>query len=261
MALTYPNINPVALSLGPVSIRWYSLAYLAGFFGGWAYARHLAKRYYNLSAELVDDFVIWLMMGVIVGGRVGYMLFYNLPYYVANPSHALKLWEGGMAFHGGLLGVAFGVIWFARKHKLPVLMMGDIAAVVTPIGLFFGRIANFINGELYGRVTTHWVGMVFPDAGALPRHPSQLYQAATEGLLLGVILAILVRLPWVRARHGFLFGVLLAVYGASRFVVEFAREPDAQIGLMAGFSRGQMLCVPMILIGLVLCLRRPKTVL
>lgn len=259
MALPYPHINPVALSLGPVAIRWYSLAYLAGFFGGWAYARHLAKRYYNLSVELVDDFVIWLMIGVILGGRVGYVLFYNLPYYAANPLHALKLWEGGMAFHGGLLGVATAVIWFARKHKLPVLMMGDIAATVTPIGLFFGRLANFINGELYGRVTTGWFGMVFPDGGDLPRHPSQLYQAATEGLLLGVILAVLVRCPTIRARHGFLFGVLLAVYGLCRFVVEFAREPDSQIGLIAGLSRGQMLCVPMVLIGLVLCLRRQQT--
>lgn len=254
MALVFPDIDPVAFTIGPILIRWYSLAYIAGFFGGWGVA-HLAVRRSTLekpTRKQIDDFLFWMVLGVILGGRIGYVLFYNLSYYLENPSHILKTWEGGMSFHGGLLGVAIAVAAFAYKHKIPVLRLGDLAACGATIGLFFGRLANFVNGELYGRVTDHPIGMVFPDGGPLPRHPSQLYEALTEGLILAIILnGLACFTPSIQKKYGFLFGLFLTLYGVFRFIIEFAREPDAQIGLYFNLiSQGQILCLPMILIGL-----------
>jgi phosphatidylglycerol:prolipoprotein diacylglycerol transferase len=262
MAIPFPAIDPIAFAVGPVLVRWYSLAYLAGFFGGWAMARALIKRsaQNTPTADHIDDLIFWVVIGVILGGRMGYVLFYNVDYYLLHPGDILKTWEGGMSFHGGLLGVATAIIGFALYHRIPVLRLGDIAACAATIGLFFGRIANFINGELFGRVTDAPIGMVFPHGGPDPRHPSQLYEAGAEGLLLFLVLNGLAWFyPAIQKRHGFLFGLFLLGYGVVRFVIEFFREPDVQIGLYDGLlSRDQILCLPMVLIGLFLVLRARK---
>jgi phosphatidylglycerol---prolipoprotein diacylglyceryl transferase len=259
MAFVFPDIDPVALQIGPVMIRWYSLAYIAGFFGGWGMAHALVRRSKLPlpTNKQIDDFLFWMILGVILGGRLGYVLFYNLSYYMDNPLHIIKTWEGGMSFHGGLLGVVIAVIWFSVKNKIPVLRLGDLAACGATVGLFFGRLANFINGELYGRVTTSPWGMVFPGGGELPRHASQLYEAATEGLLLFLILNGLAFFkPSIQRKQGFLFGLFLMFYGSFRFMIEFAREPDVQIGLYFNLiSQGQILCFPMILLGLFFVLK------
>lgn len=250
--LPFPEIDPVALSLGPVLIRWYALAYLAGFLGGWFYAGHLADldRDRRPNREDIDNILPWMVLGVILGGRIGYVLFYNFPEYAANPMSVLKVWEGGMSFHGGLAGVALVILGFCRYYKINPLAMGDIVATVAPIGLFFGRIANFVNGELFGRITTVPWAVNFPAGGGLPRHPSQLYEAALEGLLLFVILFFMARNARIRRMHGVLFGTLLAGYGTARFMIEFVREPDPQLGLfLQYFSMGQFLCLPMIILG------------
>jgi phosphatidylglycerol---prolipoprotein diacylglyceryl transferase len=249
--LSYPHIDPVLISVGPLAIRWYSLAYIAGILGGWWLLGRVDARSKRpmLSPALRDDIVVWAIGGIILGGRIGYILFYNLPYFLHEPTAILKVWEGGMSFHGGLLGVliAFGLL--ARKHKVNFFELMDRIALVTPIGLFFGRLANFINGELFGRVTDSPFGMVFPYGGALPRHPSQLYEAGLEGVVLGVVLWLAWR-AYALDAVGRLGGLFLAGYGVCRFVVEFAREPDAQLGLLAlQMSMGQWLCVPMIAYG------------
>lgn len=258
----FPVIDPIALEIGPLVIRWYSLAYVAGFFGGWGVGHALVRRSNEPkpTTTQVDDFLIWAVLAVILGGRIGYILFYNLGYYLENPAAMLKTWEGGMSFHGGLLGVVIAVLVYSFKHKIPPLRLGDLAACGATVGLFFGRIANFINGELYGRVTESRFGMVFPDGGPLPRHPSQLYEALTEGLLLFIILTGLAWFkPSIQSKHGFLFGLFLTGYGICRFFIEFAREPDVQIGLYYNMiSQGQLLCMPMIVIGIFLMYRANK---
>lgn len=261
MALTFPNIDPVALSLGPLQIRWYALAYLVGIVLGWVVAVRLSR----LSAPRphesdIEDFVPWAVLGVILGGRLGYVLFYNLPFYLDNPAQLLQVWQGGMSFHGGASGVIVAVIVYALAKGVSALRFGDIVSVVAPIGLFFGRVANFINGELYGRVTDAPVGMVFPRGGEIPRHPSQLYEAALEGLLLFIVLFTLYRVQSVRERAGLVTGVFLLGYGAARSFVELYREPDAHIGLLGGaFSMGQLLSIPMVILGvgfIIVALRR-----
>lgn len=264
MALQFPALDPIALQAGPLVIRWYSLAYMFGFLGGWLYARELVKRQPlgRISLKHVDDFIIWIVLGVILGGRIGYVLFYNLPYYSHSPGEAFKIWEGGMSFHGGLIGVAIAVIAYALKYNIPILRLGDLSAACATIGLFFGRIANFVNDELWGRVTDVSWGMVFPKGGELPRHPSQLYEAATEGLMLFLILFYVMRFTKLPGRYGSVFGIFLVGYGVSRFIIEFFREPDIQIGLYANLiSQGQILCLPMIILGALLIWngqRRPE---
>lgn len=252
MAYQFPNLDPVALSLGPLDIRWYALAYLAGILLGWFYAAHWARRDEGApTAEHIDDFVSWAVLGVILGGRLGYALFYNAPYYLDNPVDILKLWEGGMSFHGGVLGVFAAMLAFARFKEIPFLRLADIVCAAAPIGLFFGRIANFINGELYGRATDGPWGMIFPGSDGQPRHPSQLYEAALEGLLLFIVLFVLMRVSFVRARAGFVAGAFVAGYGAARSVIELVREPDAHLGfIFMHLSMGQLLSLPMILLGL-----------
>ncbi|KXJ59238.1 MAG: prolipoprotein diacylglyceryl transferase, partial [Thalassospira sp. Nap_22] len=204
-----------------------------------------------MSKRDVDDLLFWATLGVILGGRLGYILFYNLDYYLDNPANILKVWQGGMAFHGGFMGVIVAIILFARKRNISILAVLDAAAVATPIGLFFGRIANFINGELYGRTTDVAWGFVFPNGGPEPRHPSQLYEAALEGLILFVVLFILSRKAFVRHRPGILGGTFVAGYGISRIIVEFFRQPDAQLGYLAGgITMGQVLSIPMVLAGI-----------
>ncbi|WP_448207667.1 prolipoprotein diacylglyceryl transferase [Azospirillum sp. sgz302134] len=266
LALAFPALDPVAFEIGPVVIRWYALAYLAGFVLGWRYCLNLARANPGRpSAEDYDDFLTWAVVGVILGGRIGYVLFYNLPFYLQNPLDALMVWHGGMSFHGGLLGVVLVIVLFCMKRGISMLAFGDLIAAAAPIGLFFGRIANFINGELYGRAAPDvpWA-MVFPrDPLQVPRHPSQLYESFLEGAVLFVVLAIAVRMPGVRQRPGTVAGLFFIGYGLSRIIVEFFREPDAQLGfLFAGATMGQLLSLPMVLFGLALVLharRRPAT--
>lgn len=252
--MNFPNIDPVALSLGPVQIHWYALAYLTGFLGGWAYAVWLLKRYGKASAfkpEMFEDLLTWIIVGVILGGRLGYVLFYNPVLYLHNPADIFKLWQGGMSFHGGFAGVLIAVAFWARRHKLGFLAVTDVAAAVTPIGIFFGRIANFVNGELFGRVTDSPLGIIFPHGGPLPRHPSQLYEAFLEGFLLLVVLYILARRKDAWQHEGLLSGTFLIGYASSRIVVECFREPDAQIGYLFGnLTMGQLLSVPLLVAGI-----------
>lgn len=252
MDLTFPNIDPIAFSVGPLAVRWYALAYLAGFLLGWRYALRLAgfdadKR---PAKEDIDDFIPWVIVGVILGGRLGYVLFYQFDFYINNPLSALKLWQGGMSFHGGALGVILALIIYPLVKKFNQFRMADIVCACVPIGLFFGRIANFVNGELFGRVSDVPWAMVFPRGGEFARHPSQLYEAALEGALLFIILFVLIRIKSVRERPGIVSGVFLAGYGLFRGFVELYREPDAHIGyLFDYFSMGQILSLPMILGG------------
>lgn len=252
--IPFPDIDPIALHFGEhFGIRWYALAYLTGFLGGWYYAARLSDLDQDRrpNREDIDNILPLLVLGVILGGRIGYVLFYNPIYYLQNPVNIPFIWEGGMSFHGGLAGVIAVTFYYARKHKFSPLALGDILATVAPIGLFFGRIANFINGELFGRITTMPWAVMFPYGGGLPRHPSQIYEALMEGLLLFIILFLAARNVNIRRRTGTLFGIFLTGYGISRFIVEYYREPDPQIGLILQyFSMGQLLSLPVILAGL-----------
>lgn len=249
--LTYPLIDPVAIEIGPLAIHWYGLAYFVSIFAGWGYASYLARLYPGRpNSSDVESLVLLSALGIVVGGRLGYVFFYELDAYLQEPLAILKVWDGGMSFHGGLLGVCAGILVFAWKSKIPLLRLADLVAPVVPIGLFFGRLANFINGELLGRVSHVPWAMVFPGAGDSPRHPSQLYEAFLEGLVLFTILAVFVHKPSIRARQGVIAGVFLLGYGLSRITVEMFRMPDPQLGfLYGGLTIGQILSVPMVLVG------------
>ena len=259
--IPFPAIDPIMFEIGPIALRWYGLSYVVGILLGWRYAVRLSRRpAAALDSRLLDDFVVWAAIGTVLGGRLGSVLFYNLPYYAANPVQALYVWQGGMSFHGGMLGVTAAMVLFARRHKIPVLGLSDIVAAATPIGLFFGRIANFINGELYGRASDVPWAMVFPSGGPAPRHPSQLYQASLEGLALFAVLVLLAYRGEALARRGRLTGTFLAGYAIARLIGELFRQPDANIGfLLAGTTMGQLLSLPMLAagIGLILWSRRP----
>lgn len=252
--LPYPEIDPVIVQIGPLAVRWYGLAYVAGLILGWRYMHVMNRRYAKaMEPKDIDDLLFWMTIGVVLGGRLGSVLFYNLELYLNNPLAIFAVWQGGMSFHGGLLGVIVAEVWFARRRGIPLLRLADLVAVAVPIGLFFGRIANFINGELYGRPTDVSWAMIFPHSDGLPRHPSQLYEAGLEGLLLFVVLFVLARRPGGFERPGSLAGVFLIGYGLSRILVEFAREPDAVPGyLWAGTTMGQWLSAPMLVGGAVL---------
>ncbi len=257
-AIPFPVIDPVLVEIGPLAIRWYALAYIAGIVLGWRLARHLVRLLPVASTtEQLDDFVTWVTLGIILGGRLGYVLFYRPGYYLQNPLEALAVWQGGMAFHGGMLGVIIATWIFCRTNKIPLLTFADRVVAVVPIGIFFGRLANFINGELWGRVAPDvpWA-MVFPGAGPDPRHPSQLYQAGMEGLALFALLMILVSRPSIRARPGFIAGAFLAGYSCARIIGELFRQPDAHLGfLFAGATMGQLLSLPMLAAGAWLMMR------
>ncbi len=248
--LPFPQIDPVALYIGPLPLRWYGLAYVAGFILGLYAFKYLCNNMKDsvITKKHVDDYFVWIIIGVILGGRLGYVFFYNFSYYIQNPIQILQTWHGGMSFHGGALGCLIATMLFAWKKNLPIWQLSDKLAVVVPIGLFFGRIANFINGELYGRPTDLPWGMVFPTADELPRHPSQLYEAGLEGLVLFIILWMMARRnprPWV------LTGTFLVGYGAFRFLIEYARMPDSHLqdGIFTTITMGQILCLPMVLLG------------
>ena len=259
-AIILPEFNRFAVQFGGFGIRWYAIAYLVGLLAGWYLLRREASHIGSpLRLETVDILLNYVLFGIIVGGRLGYILFYNSAYYLAHPLAMLRIWEGGMAFHGALLGIAIAVLIMAKRHHVPFFLLTDRIALVVPIGLFFGRLSNFINGELYGRVTAVPWAMVFPNSDGQPRHPSQLYEAGLEGLLLGVIMLMLWRRGWLH-QHGRVTGVLLAGYGVARSIIEFVREPDAQIGLLLdSVSMGQLLSVPMIIFGAYLIMRRPAS--
>jgi phosphatidylglycerol:prolipoprotein diacylglycerol transferase len=256
-AIPFPHIDPVLVQVGPLAIRWYALAYIAGIVLGWRLARRLvALPPVAASPQQIDDFVTWVTLGIILGGRLGYVLFYRPGHYLENPAEILAVWQGGMSFHGGALGVAVALFLFCRQQRLDLLAFADRVAAVVPIGIFLGRLANFANGELWGRVTDVSWGMVFPTGGPEPRHPSQLYQAGLEGLALFVLLQVLVWRPAIRARRGFVTGAFLVGYGLARLVGELFRQPDAHLGfLVAGITMGQLLSLPMVLAGGWLMLR------
>jgi phosphatidylglycerol:prolipoprotein diacylglycerol transferase len=253
-ALAFPAIDPTLVEIGPFAIRWYALAYIAGILLGWRYALRLGDSSpAAIERRLLDDFMLWATLGVVLGGRLGYVLFYKAGYFLYNPLEILYVWQGGMSFHGGMLGVAIAMLLFARQRKIPVLALGDIIACVAPIGLFFGRLANFINGELYGRASNVSWAMLFPRDPETPRHPSQLYEAALEGIVLFAVLWFVWHKTSLKNRPGAVIGVFLAGYGVSRIFVEFFREPDAHLGfIMAGITMGQILSLPMALAGLFL---------
>src|SRR5919199_266294 len=259
LAIPFPAIDPVLIEIGPLVVRWYALAYIAGILLGWFYAGRLLgnARLWGGPAPLtrtdLDDFVLWATLGVVLGGRLGYVLFYNLDVYLDDPLEALRLWHGGMSFHGGLIGVGLAIVLFARLRRLPVLALADVAAAAAPIGLFFGRIANFINGELYGRITDVPWGVIFPNGGPEPRHPSQLYEALLEGLILFVVLRVFTHRILALRRPGLTFGVFLAGYAVARILAERFRMPDPQLGfLFGGVTMGMLLSLPMLLLGLAL---------
>jgi phosphatidylglycerol:prolipoprotein diacylglycerol transferase len=265
-ALPFPTLDPVAISLGPVAIRWYALAYVGGILLGWWLARRIAGNaaYWGGAPAMrpvdIDDVIVWMALGIVLGGRLGYVLFYNPAYFAAHPAEILLLWRGGMSFHGGFLGSVLALILFARARGIRVLSMLDVAAVATPIGLLLGRLANFVNGELWGRPTDVPWAFVFPHAGPEPRHPSQLYEAGLEGIVLLLILLVATQ-RGALTRPGMIGGLFVGCYGLARIVSEFFREPDAHIGYFAGgLTMGILLSLPMVLVGfgaVIYAMRRP----
>lgn len=263
--LPFPNIDPVAFSIGPLAVHWYGLAYVAGIMIGWFYARKLIDRptlwkgdTAPMTKTHLDDFLVWIAVGIVVGGRTGYVLFYDLPPMLEDPIRIIQIWNGGMSFHGGLMGAIVAMILFARKNAIPVWSMFDIIAAVVPIGLLFGRIANFINGELWGRLSSAPWAIVFPTGGPFARHPSQLYEAGLEGIVLLLVLAALIFGIKAFKKPGLIAGIFVMGYGLSRIFVEFFREPDAQLGYLLGtnwLTMGMVLSTPMVLIGLWAALR------
>jgi phosphatidylglycerol:prolipoprotein diacylglycerol transferase len=257
LTIAFPVFDPVAFAIGPFVVRWYALAYIGGIVLGWIYARALIKneKLWRGSSPItlaqMDDFVLWVTIGIIVGGRTGYVLFYNPAFFAQHPAEILELWKGGMSFHGGFLGCVIAVMAFARLNHISILSLGDITTAVGPIGLFLGRIANFINSELWGRAADPdlpWA-MIFPNGGPIPRHPSQLYEAALEGVVLFTILAVMIRMGALK-RPGLILGSFIAIYGIARIIGEFFREPDPQLGfLWGGLTMGMLLSVPMIIAG------------
>src|SRR5437588_8592377 len=256
--LPFPTFDPVLIAIGPFAIRWYALAYIVGILIGWLYARALIRneRLWGGPAPMtvsdIDDFIVWVTLGIILGGRIGYLLFYNPDYFTEHPLEALQLWKGGMSFHGGFTGCIAAVVLFAKSRGIPVLSLGDVTCAVGPIGLFLGRLANFINGELWGRPADLPWAMVFPSGGALARHPSQRYGAALEGLLLSALLGLLVRAGALK-RPGLIIGSFAVGYAVARSFAELFREPDAQLGfLWGGLTMGMLLSLPLLLFGIAL---------
>ncbi|HDM32522.1 MAG TPA: prolipoprotein diacylglyceryl transferase [Deltaproteobacteria bacterium] len=255
--MVYPHINPVLVHVGPFQIRWYGLMYVVGFVLAYVIMVHTARRRrYGLDREDIEDLLTYCIIGLILGARLGYCLVYNTPYYWNHPLEIVAVWEGGMSFHGGLVGVLLAGWVFSVKRDKSFWMLADLGSMAAPLGLFFGRVGNFINGELYGRVTHMPWGMIFPGAGPYPRHPSQLYEAFFEGI---VLFLIVYRIGKRRLPHGVTFGCFLMAYGTIRFFLEFFREPDSQLGFIMGlFTMGQLLCSIMIIFGVVLLKYRLK---
>lgn len=258
-ALAFPNIDPVALRLGPLAIHWYGVGYVVGILLGWWYARRIVSndRLWTggkapLTVVDLDDFILWAAVGIVAGGRIGYILFYDFARYLQNPLDIFALWEGGMSFHGGLLGVAAAMILFATRRGINPWSLFDTVSAVVPIGLGLVRVANFINSELWGRPADLPWAFVFPNGGPEPRHPSQLYEAALEGLVLFLVLRLLTHGLMKLKKPGFVAGAFVCGYGLSRIFVEFFREPDPQLGYLFGdwLTMGMILSTPMVLVGI-----------
>ena len=258
--MPFPNIDPIAISIGPIDIRWYGLGYVVSILLGWWYARKIVttpRLWANdtpaMTATDLDDFLLWAAIGIVVGGRIGFILFYDLPLYLANPTLIFEIWKGGMSFHGGITGTTIAMILFAGKRGISTWSLFDVIATVCVTGLFLVRIANFINGELYGGLSNLPWAVVFPGQEPFARHPSQLYEAGLEGLLTGIILAVMVFGFGALKRPGLVAGTFVSLYAISRIAVEFVRVPDAQVGYLLGTSwltMGMVLSVPMLLLGL-----------
>jgi len=257
--MAFPDIDPVIFAIGPVQVRWYGLSYVIGILLGWRYARKLVENEKlwpasgpRMTALDIDDFLLWATVGIVAGGRIGYILFYDFAAVSANPVRALEIWNGGMSFHGGLLGTLVAMLLFAHKRSIPVFNLFDVVCAVVPVGLFFGRLANFINSELWGKLTDAPWAFVFPTGGPFPRHPTQLYEAALEGLLLLSVLAWQIYRRQALKHRGLIAGIFVSGYALSRIFVEFFREPDIQIGYLAGgwLTMGMVLSLPMLAVGL-----------
>lgn len=262
LIFTLPHINPNIIQIGIFQIRWYSLAYILGIILGW-----LTILYFNKKDKIFDktkfsdDFFVYAILGMIIGGRLGYVLFYNFSYYLSNPLEIFAVWRGGMSFHGGLLGCTVSAYLITKKYNVDLLKFADLCSVAAPIGLFLGRIANFVNMELYGKTTEVPWGIVFPNAGDLPRHPSQLYEAFLEGAVLFVLLFCLANFTKIRKKKGCLTGLFFIFYSLSRIFIEFFREPDIQVGyIFNSVTMGQILSVPILIFGIYLLLRNKKVV-
>lgn len=258
--LPFPDIEPIAFSIGPVDIRWYGIAYVVSILLGWWYARRIAstpRLWANDTPAMtiidLDDFLLWAAIGIVVGGRIGFILFYDLPLYLAEPTLIFEIWKGGMSFHGGITGTTIAMILFARKRGIAIWSLFDVIATVCVTGLFLVRIANFINGELYGGLSSLPWAVIFKGEEPLARHPSQLYEAGLEGLLTGIVLAVMVFRFGALKRPGLVAGTFVSLYAVSRILVEFVRIPDAQLGYLLGtgwLTMGMVLSVPMLLLGL-----------
>ena len=270
-AIPFPAIDPVLIDIGPFQLRWYALAYIVGIFLGWWYAKRLVanQRLWGpagspMTPTDIDDFVVWCALGIILGGRIGYVLFYDLPRFTANPIEIVELWHGGMSFHGGFLGTVLAMILFSRMRKIPTWSLIDVIAPSVTFGLLLGRLANFVNGELFGRPADVPWAIVFPGGGLEPRQPSQLYEAGLEGIVLFLVLRLLTHRYHKLRTPGFVSGAFATGYGLARTFSEFFREPDIQIGYLAGgLTMGMILSIPMILAGIALMVwvsrRQPAT--
>ena len=254
MILIQPSIDPVLISLGIFDIRWYSLAYILGFIIGSILIKYLNKKLLNsLSDKQIDSFFIWSILGVIIGGRVGYVLFYQTNFFFTNPLYIIKIWMGGMSFHGGLIGIVISIYIFCRQNNIQFFYLSDLVSIVAPLGLFFGRIANFINTELYGRITNFPFAMIYPEIDLQPRHPSQLYEAFLEGFVIFIILLTYFIKTRLDPTIGKISGLFLIFYAVFRIFVEFLREPDSHIGLILNIATmGQILSIPLLIIGIMI---------
>ena len=255
------SINPIAISIGKLSIYWYALTYLITIILGFQYLIYfccIKKKIMN--QRKLHNLLFWIILGMILGARIGYIVFYNLKYFLQDIINIFKIWQGGMSFHGGLIGIIFTVILYSYKYKVKIFVLFDVIAIITPIGLFCGRIANFVNGELFGRSTNIYWAMIFTDADLIPRHPSQLYEAFCEGSILFILLFFLSSIVFINKRPGIISGIFLLTYGFLRTIVEYFREPDIQIGFLSwGLTMGQILSIPMIIIGIICIISRYKT--
>jgi len=258
MIFTQPSIDPVIISLGFLEICWYSMAYIITFLLGLYLIKFFNKTIKsNIKNKTLDDFLIWSVIGVILGGRIGYVIFYQFDNFLQNPLYLIYIWRGGMSFHGGLLGMIFSIFLFTKKNNLEFFLLADFVSLVAPIGLFFGRLANFINVELIGKVTEFPIAIIYPTIDSLPRHPSQLYEAFFEGILLFIIFLSIILKNNPKRKNGYISGLFLLLYGIFRFSIEFIREPDQHIGLIFNiFTMGQLLCFPLIIFGTVILIKK-----
>ncbi len=259
-SILFPQIDPIIFSVGPLAIRWYALAYVIGIVFGFLFLKKLNRlKPIVLCDNALDDIILFSVLGIVFGGRIGYFFFYNFEKIFSDPISIFFIWKGGMSFHGGLIGLIFAIFLLSKKHKFNFIKSLDLISCVAPIGLFFGRIANFINAELYGKVTDVSWAVIFPNSDGMPRHPSQIYEALLEGILLFVIMNFLVRKNNIRKKEGMLGGIFIVLYGLCRIFVEFFREPDWQLGYyLSYFTMGQILSLPMIIIGCYFIFRKVR---